>query len=392
MTNKKRLAVLTGGGDTPLLNSVIFSLKKLLEDSKYQYIGFLQGWDGVLKKEYIYLNTVGNFSDIGGTFLKSSRVNLANSEDGFLKANNNLSDLSVEYLIIIGGDDTLSNAYGIKSTTCICVSKTIDNDVGSIEVKNNIIKIENYFTLGYPTAANQIARFASLQEGLRTTAYSHERIVILESMGMHAGWLTMASAAGKPNFIIIPEFPLDYNNFLEKLKQQYSKYRNSIIVIAEGTRYLDGSYIKQDYNEVDDFGHARFGGSSFILRDRLKNDLKGFMNVRNINAVNPAYLYRSGKPHFLEKKAAALVSKLAFELIQDQKIREHQFISIEYNGSDFAAKTQPLNLFPQTSEGRFPKRYINEKFYNADTFSATEEWFDYLDPIVDFKLRDVSYY
>ena len=154
---------------------------------------------------------------------------------------------------MIGGDDTLSNAYGIESNICICVSKTIDKDVGSIEVENNSIQIDNYFTLGYPTAANQIARFASIEEGLGTTAYSHERIMVLESMGMHAGWLAMASAAGNPDFIIIPEFPLKYSEFLKKLKDQYSKDKNSIIVIAEGAKFSDGRYIKQDYSETDDF-------------------------------------------------------------------------------------------------------------------------------------------
>ena len=392
MTNKKRVAVLTGGGDTPPLNSVIFNLKKLLAALQFEYIGFLRGWDGVLKKNYVVLDKTEDFSSIGGTFLKSSRVNLASLEDGFKKANNSLDDLSIDYLVVIGGDDTLSNAYEIESSICICVSKTIDNDVGSIRIENNSIKIDNYFTLGYPTAANQIARFASLEQGLRTTAYSHERIMVLESMGMHAGWLTMASAAGNPDFIIIPEFPLQYFEFLEKLKDQYSKDKNSIIVIAEGAKFSDSTYMKQDFSETDDFGHARFGGSSFVLRDRLKKDLQGFMNVRNINAVNPSYLYRSGKPNRLDLESAILISELVNNLIQEKQLKEHQFVSIEYNRSSFEAKAQPLNLFPQTPKARFPKRYINKKFYNADTFSATEEWFDYLDPIIDFKLRDVSYY
>ena len=129
---------------------------------------------------------------------------------------------------------------------------------------------------------------------MRSTAYSHERIVVVESMGMHAGWLALSSSMGHPDFIVIPEFPLEYDRFRSKVAEQYAKLRHLVIVVAEGTTFSDGSYISADDGEQDDFGHPRLRGSADVLAARLKEDLKREFDTRNVNAVNPSYLYRSG--------------------------------------------------------------------------------------------------
>jgi len=376
---RKRVGILTGGGDTPPLNAVIFGLRDLLS-THCEVIGFVKGWQGVLERDYVHLNSIESYGHVGGTFLKSSRVNLAVIRDGFQRANHNLADL--DYLVVIGGDDTLSNIYGIESCICFAVSKTIDNDVGRCSIEKDGIAVENYFTLGYPTAANKIVSYVSWQEGVRTTAYSHERIVIVESMGMHAGWLALAADFGGPDFIIIPEFPLNYDAFVEKLKEQYFRDKNSVLVVAEGSKLANGVYLKEDSSETDDFGHARFGGSSFVLRDMLKKDLAGFMNVRNINAVNPSYLYRCGRPNKLEEETAQAVAQLIGELVLQNAIQEHQFVSVEYENGKFYAKNQPLASFAKTNDGRFPKRYVGEAFYDREKNRATREWREYLQPML----------
>ena len=128
-----RIGVLTGGGDVHPLNIVINTLRKRAKETDNELIGFMKGWDGVLNKKYVSLNNYNNFSNIGGTILKSSRVNLLHEEEGISKANKTLNQLKIDGLIIIGGDDTLTNAYYINHCPCILIAKTIDNDLGYIE-------------------------------------------------------------------------------------------------------------------------------------------------------------------------------------------------------------------------------------------------------------------
>jgi 6-phosphofructokinase len=389
--NKKRIGILTGGGDTQPLNAVLFSLNRLFKKAGIDYVGFKRGWEGLLLKQTVDFSAVSDYSGVGGSILKSSRVNLA-KDDRFQEADKNLRELELDALIVIGGDDTLSNLYGIVSIPCIGLAKTIDNDVGSITVENGKIGTVNYFNLGYPTAADKISRFVSLEEGIRTTAYSHERIMIVESMGMHAGWLALASAFGRPDAVIIPEFPLDYGLFLFAIKKIYEKKRHAVVVIAEGSREAEGAFFSPNTaTDTDSFGNPRFGGASLALRDRLKNDMKGFMEVRNINAVNPSYWYRSGSPSPVDRLAAELLSGFVFELIQ-KGVQGHRFVFIDRSDASFRARDCAFSDFHQTDRGRFPKRFIPREFYNPESFSATPLWEEYLDPIVEFRSSVKEYH
>jgi 6-phosphofructokinase len=390
LKRKIKIGILTGGGDTQPLNAVIFSLRNLLSKMNCEFIGFVKGWEGVLNNRFVDLAKVPDFRHIGGTFLKSSRVNLS-TQDGFVRANRNLSDVGVDCLVVIGGDDTLSNVYGIESVFCLAASKTIDNDVGTLSLDSDGIHVLNYFALGYPTAANMIARFVSLEEGLRTTAYSHERILIVESMGMEAGWLAMASSFGRPDFIIIPEFPLDYLDFLDKLKSMYAAKKHAVIVIAEGARFKDGGFLHENAAEADAFGNPRLGGASGILSRKLKIDLEGFMDVRNINAVNPSYLYRSGAPDPLDLEAAGLIAERCVRHIADDDVRAHRFIHIQYDGSRFRADSCGFSDFPKTDRGRFPKRSVDHGFYDSTSYVATDAWMRYGSPIVRFRQSETRY-
>ena len=191
---KKRFGILTGGGDVPPLNAVIYSANKTAIENNIEFIGFKYGWQGLLEEDYIELSKININSHIGGTILKSSRVNLAKVPDGVKNVVSCLEKLNIDGLIVVGGEDTLSNALYFIDFPIVLISKTIDNDVG-ILTKEEIV---NHFTLGYPTAASKIASFVSLSEGLRTTAYSHERIIIVESMGMHAGMACAFLSIGQP--------------------------------------------------------------------------------------------------------------------------------------------------------------------------------------------------
>ena len=389
-----KIGILTGGGDVPPLNAVIFSARKEAIKSNVELVGFIKGWQGLLEKKTIDLKNVKDFSNIGGTYLKSSRINLLSQKGYVDQANSNLKNLGIDGLIIIGGDDTLSNAYYISEVPCVLISKTIDNDVGFISSESNfkIENIKNYFTLGYPSAVNRIISYVSLEEGIRTTAYSHERIIILESMGMHSGWLALSSGLGDPDFIIIPEFPLDYEDFCDKLIKLYNYQKHAVVVIAEGAKFKDSGFINITDTEVDDFGHPRFGGSSYFLRDVLKKDLSKFFNTRNINAVNPSYLYRSGKPVSLDFSMGQKMGKEAIRLLTKNLVSEPVLLAAKYNDGLFNIEKIPLKNFTQTENDRFPKRYVDTKFYDENTYQITSLGKEYLKPLVDSKLVNKANY
>ncbi|MBL7086948.1 MAG: 6-phosphofructokinase [Candidatus Cloacimonetes bacterium] len=380
-----KIGILTGGGDVPPLNSVIFSARHKAVQNNVELIGFKNGLDGVLNRDIISLNNIKDYSKIGGTYLKSSRINLLSSEEGVENANYVLSNLGLDGLIIIGGDDTLSNAYFISEVPCILISKTIDNDIGFVPDNEcfNPENIINYFTLGYPTAVEKIITYTRPDTGIRTTAYSHERIMILESMGMHSGWLALAAGMGNPDFIIIPEYPLDYYVFCNKLLSLFKKQRHAIIIIAEGAKIMGKGYIKADYQEGDDFDHPRFGGVSYALRDMLKQDLKVHFNTRNINAVNPSYIYRSGVPNKLDNEVSKKLGETAISKILNHEVNEHIFLSTQYNRGGYKIETVPISKFAKTKDDRFPKRGVPPSFYDQKKYQITPIAKQYFSKIID---------
>jgi 6-phosphofructokinase 1 len=360
---KKRIGILTGGGDVPPLNAVIYSANQVAQENNIELIGFKYGWQGLLEEDYIEVSKLNINPKIGGTILKSSRVNLAKVTDGPKKVIDSLEKLNIDGLIVIGGDDTLSNAFYLTNFPIMLISKTIDNDVG-LFTKEGIV---NHFTLGYPTAAEKIASFVSMDEGLRTTAYSHERIMIVESMGMHAGWLALSSALGNPDFIIIPEFPLNYEQFKEKVKERYLKNRNVMAVVAEGSRWDNKKYISVDESEMDSFGHPKFKGAAEIVASKLKEDLKPYFDTRNVNSVNPSYLYRSGKPNDLDFTTAIKLGREAIKYLVNKP--DHPvFLLTEKRNDDFIIGSYSIDKLNNIEDFH---RFINEEFYNSDELNAT---------------------
>lgn len=313
---------------------------------------------------------------IGGTILKSSRVNILKAENGPRRALKNLSKAGIDGLIVAGGEDTLSNAFALGDFPRVLIAKTIDNDVGRMEggPKFGPDGVLNYFTLGFPTAAGKIAAFVSLREGLRTTAYSHERIVVVESMGMHAGWLALASGLGGPDFIIIPEFPLDTGALLEAVGKKYEKRRHIIIVVAEGARWEDGSHLRVSEDEGQGFDHPRFGGAAEVLKDWLQKGLSGRIETRNVNAVNPSYLYRSGAPNGLDREWAEKLGIAAAELLL-QGDGEPAFLAIQREGKAFSERAFSLSNFRSSHDLH---RFVDGRFYNPEAFQITGEGLEYL--------------
>ena len=366
-----RLAILTGGGDVAPLNTVIAVVIQKCNAEKIELIGYKKGWEGILENQWISLNNKHIPKNVGGTILKASRVNLKKIENGPEIVIDHLNKDKLDGLIVIGGEDTLSNALNIKDFPKVLISKTIDNDVGLY----NKGKFLNYFTLGYPTAAEKIASVVSLNEGMRTTAFSHERIMVVESMGMHTGWLALASSQGHPDFILIPEFPLDFDLLKEKVLQRFKEQKHVMIVISEGVKWNDGTYISADYFEMDSFGHPRFRGTAEVLSKRLKEELKREFDTRNVNSVNPSYLYRSGTPNALDQEIGAKMGRYAVKHLENSK--DTIFLCAEKaEGQTFQVSPFHFNNINDIEEFH---RFVDDSLYDPVKMNITTEGRDYFE-------------
>jgi 6-phosphofructokinase len=378
---KKRIGILTGGGDVPPLNAVIAAAVAETDMLGVELIGFVRGWQGVLDNDWVSLSARMVPSRVGGTVLKSSRTNIGKTAAGPERAIRNLEKLGLSGLIIIGGEDTLSNAFLLGSFPQALISKTIDNDIGAAGASDAAFepeKILNYFTLGFPTAAEKIVSFISLAEGLRTTAYSHERIVIVESMGMSAGWLALASGLGDPDLVIIPEFPVDLETLAARTFEIYTRRKHAVIVVAEGAKWKEGTYLQAAEDENKDFGHPRFGGSSGVLRDRLKERLSGRVDTRNINVVNPSYLYRSGAPNALDVLWAEKLGRRAVRLLADGATGPN-LLTIQKSENGFYLAERPLSEFASIE---VLHRKVDRRFYDPAVFTISEAGRRYMKEIV----------
>lgn len=366
-----RLGILTGGGDVPPLNAAISAAREEADSKGIELIGILKGWEGALEGRFVDLSSVPINPATGGTVLKSSRLDIRKIADARSRILENFRRNEIGGLVTVGGEDTLSCSFLFPSFPQVLISKTIDNDVGQWKGEAGDFlpdQVMNYFTLGFPTAAEKIISYASLGEGLRTTAYSHERIIVLESMGMHSGWLALSSALGSPDFIIIPEFPLKYDLFLERVAERYEEKGHLMIVVAEGARYENLGYLRAQKDEIEGFGHPRFGGAAQALSGRLKKDLAKNLNSRNVNAVNPSYLYRSGAPNDLDRSWAGELGKRAVQVLCEG-ITQPVFLALQKKESGFLVQEFPLSEFASMNDLH---RFVDPRLYDPDKFGATE--------------------
>jgi 6-phosphofructokinase 1 len=257
-----RVGVLTGGGDCPGLNAVIRAVVRKGEGFFHdEFVGFLDGWKGVIEDRTIPLNVerCRGILPRGGTILFTSRTNPYKVEGGVPRALATLAGHGIDALIAIGGEDTLgvANKLWKEGVSVVGVPKTIDNDLSATEV-----------TFGFHTAV-QIAMEAI--DRLHTTAESHDRVIVCEVMGRHAGWIaTYAGIAGGAAEVLVPEEPFDIDEVCRNLKARHEKGRYaSIVVVAEGAVPKEGTLALVS-REVDQFGHVRLGGIANTLAEEIE--------------------------------------------------------------------------------------------------------------------------
>jgi ATP-dependent phosphofructokinase / diphosphate-dependent phosphofructokinase len=259
-----RIGLLTGGGDCPGLNAVIrAAVRSGLARGEHSFVGFRHGWAGVLEDEATELDlqsTVGILPR-GGTILGTSRTNpFAEGIGGLDAIRATLERRGVDALIPIGGEDTLGVALRLheQGVPVVGVPKTIDNDLGGTDV-----------TFGFQTAV-QIGTDAI--DRLHTTAESHNRVMVLEVMGRHAGWIaTHAGIAGGADAILVPERPFDIEQVAAHLRARHERGSSfSIVVVAEGATPSEGTLHTREGAFTDAFGHPRLGGIGVALEGELE--------------------------------------------------------------------------------------------------------------------------
>ncbi|MFF4425072.1 6-phosphofructokinase [Streptomyces sp. NPDC001549] len=260
-----RIGVLTSGGDCPGLNAVIRSVvHRAVVDHGDEVIGFLDGWKGLLEADYrkLDLDAVGGILARGGTILGSSRVQPAHLRDGVERARGHITDLGLDAIIPIGGEGTLkaANLLAQAGLPIVGVPKTIDNDIASTDV-----------TFGFDTA---VGVATEALDRLKTTAESHQRVMVVEVMGRHTGWIALHSGmAAGAHAIVVPERPFDIEQLTEIVGERFSAgKRFAIVVVAEGAKPKPGS---MDFEEggTDMYGHERFAGIGNRLAVELEHRL-----------------------------------------------------------------------------------------------------------------------
>jgi ATP-dependent phosphofructokinase / diphosphate-dependent phosphofructokinase len=298
-----RVGVLTGGGDCPGLNAVIRAVvRKGVAEFGYDFIGFRDGWRGPLENVTTRLGIpeVRGILPRGGTILGSSRTNPFAMEDGVGQIKDNLASNGVDALIAIGGEDTLGVATRLSDlgVHVVGVPKTIDNDLSGTD-----------FTFGFDTAVN-IAMEAI--DRLHTTAESHHRVLVVEVMGRHSGWIALhCGLAGGANIILIPERPFDVDRVCAQVESRFRTNYSPIIVVAEGAAPTEGG-METVSGELDAFGHIRLGG----IGDRLAGEIEK-RTGKEARAVVLGHIQRGGTPTAFDRWLATRFGLHAITAVHD---------------------------------------------------------------------------
>lgn len=314
-----KVGVLTGGGDAPGLNMAIRGIVYAATKEGMEVVGIEYGWKGLLEgiTRPLTIDDVADLWKEGGTILFSSRTNPAKDEATLQKAFDGFKKLGLDALIAIGGEDTLGAAWKLyqKGLPTVGVPKTIDHDLSA-----------THYTIGFDTAINRVAEFL---EYIHTTAKSHNRVIVVEIMGRHAGWMTlMGGLAGGAHYIVIPEVPLDLDDLINVIKKRYEQGKKyAVIAVAEGTVFGESS---RDTEIIDEFGHVKVGGVAEAIAKIIKE--KTDFEVRH---VVPGHLQRGGEPTATDRWVPLRMGVLAVELVKKKEFGK--MISVQ--GEEFTVKS-----------------------------------------------------
>ena len=385
-TRKGVIGILTGGGDVPGLNPAIRAVTIRASREGYQVLGIRRGWAGLIDVvrekdadnsnnfQVLTEEVVNRAGRTGGTFLHTSRTNPAKVKPErlppFLKEKysaevndlteevlKNIDFLGIDYLIPIGGDDTLS--YGVRmyqeGVKVVAIPKTMDNDVPGTD-----------YCIGFSTC---VTRTIELANSLRTVGGSHERVMVLEVFGRYAGFTAMLPAmAGAAHRCVIPEYKFNIDRLTELLMQDraLNPSRYSVVLVSEGAMFEGGEMIFQD-RSTDAFGHMKLGGIGDLISAELKQKTADYNNGRMVDTVNQklGYLVRCGDPDAIDSIVPMAYGNLALDLILK---RVHGRLVVLKNGR---YDNIPIDIVTST------KKTVNvQRFYNTDRLRPKFESFE----------------
>jgi len=301
----KKIGILTGGGDCPGLNPTIRGVVYRALSEGIECVGILDGWKGMIEAKSIplTLQDVEYIMNKGGTIIGTSRTNPYKKENGPEKCVETLKKLELDAVIAMGGEDTLGVAtklYKEKNFPVVGVPKTMDNDLSATD-----------YTFGFDTAVTVAVDAA---ERLIDTGRSHRRIMVLEVMGRHAGWVALFTGlASAADWILIPEEEVDINKMCEHLKKVYERKKTALVIVSEGV-VLPG--LKTEKEELDEFGHM-------ILKKRGIGEQVADVIEKNTGIETRVavigHIQRGGAPTLFDRMLGLRVGVKAVELVLEGK-------------------------------------------------------------------------
>ncbi|MBI5839572.1 MAG: 6-phosphofructokinase [Chloroflexi bacterium] len=388
MANNKKgvIGILTGGGDVPGLNPAIRAVTIRALREGYQVVGIRRGWGGLIdlirdKKadnsnnyQFLTEEIVNRAGRTGGTFLHTSRTRPSSVRknsvpehlrDTYNEEKNdltpevikNLDFLGVNYLIPIGGDDTLSYAVRMyqEGLKVIAIPKTMDNDVPGTD-----------YCIGFSTC---VTRTIMLTNSLRTIAGSHERFLVLEVFGRYAGFTAMLpTMAGAAHRCVIPEYKFNIEHLTELMvkDREANPSRYSVLLISEGAMFEGGEMVFKD-RSTDAYGHAKLGGIGDLVSERIKEISPNFNNGKTVDVVNQklGYMVRGGDPDAVDSIVPMAFGNLALDLLLKGV---HGRLVVLKNGR---YDNMPLDVVTAS------KKVVNVKyFYDTDRYRPIYENFE----------------
>ena len=333
-----KIGILTGGGDCPGLNSVIRAVVRRGLSEGYEIIGIKNGWKGLIENDIIRLNleSVSGILPKGGTILGTSRTNPYKKEGGVQKVKDNYENNGLGALIAVGGEDTLGVAAKLIKdgiSNIVGVPKTIDNDLSATD-----------YTFGFDTALNTATECI---DKLHTTAESHHRIMVVEVMGRHAGWIAVeAGIAGGADVILIPEIPMDIEEVCVLIEKRHKRGKTfSIIVVAEGAKFKEGTVITQE-EKLDEFGHVRLGGIGETLATEIEKRTGYETRVSVLG-----HIQRGGTPTAFDRILGTRFGVKAVELVKNRRFSRmvalagNKIIDVPIEEAVSALKTVDMELY-----------------------------------------------